>query len=196
MTNTSGGPKNKKMAMFTFTLLIDKFIPWYEMRNRWNRIINKLGYVDEFQKLHNHRTPNSTDIHSTRKIKNIVKYVTKYLTKNEKTTQENTRTPDQEANENQLQESQAYPSTGRIWSCSQNLSGLKGYQSEIDSELDAEMTKIYKDNTIRRFKDTYYSVFYINFADLQAKGYIHLFTYFSDYLINTLNYNHQLKLAS
>jgi hypothetical protein len=32
-----------------FHIIVDKFIPWQEMRDRWNRIINKLGYVDRYR---------------------------------------------------------------------------------------------------------------------------------------------------
>ncbi len=93
-----------------FHIIVDKFIPWNELRNRWNRITNKLGYVDnykhEMKKYHNGnfkvredllerwsyksqinaykvgvandwQSPNSTDIHSIIKIRNIQNYVTK-----------------------------------------------------------------------------------------------------------------------
>jgi hypothetical protein len=32
-----------------FHILVDKFIPWSELRNRWNRIVNKLGYCDRYR---------------------------------------------------------------------------------------------------------------------------------------------------
>jgi len=32
-----------------FHILINKFIPWSEIRNCWNRIQNKLGYVDRYR---------------------------------------------------------------------------------------------------------------------------------------------------
>lgn len=33
-----------------FHILTDKFIFWKTIREKWNRIVNKLGYVDEYQK--------------------------------------------------------------------------------------------------------------------------------------------------
>ena len=48
-----------------FHILADNFIPWNELRNRWNRIINKLGYVDRFHEKHGHKTPNSTTFKSS-----------------------------------------------------------------------------------------------------------------------------------
>lgn len=32
-----------------FHILTNKFIPWEQLRDEWNRIINKLGYVDRYQ---------------------------------------------------------------------------------------------------------------------------------------------------
>lgn len=64
-----------------FHLLTDKFYHWRDIRQDWNRIIGKLGYVDRFQSLHGHRDPNSTDVHAIKKIKNLGAYLSKYCTK-------------------------------------------------------------------------------------------------------------------
>jgi hypothetical protein len=67
-----------------FHIITDKFIPWNELRNCWNRIQNKLGYVDRFNEKWKGRTPNSTDIHSIWKVKNLSAYLAKYCTKEDK----------------------------------------------------------------------------------------------------------------
>lgn len=41
--------ERQKNGNLHFHLLVDKFIPWSELRDRWNRIINKLGYVDAYR---------------------------------------------------------------------------------------------------------------------------------------------------
>lgn len=64
-----------------YHILTDKYIPWQELRDLWNSAQNRLGYVDMFQ----HDNPNSTDIHSLRKVKNVMSYVAKYMTKKEST---------------------------------------------------------------------------------------------------------------
>lgn len=65
-----------------FHILCDRYIPWHQLRQVWNRIQNKLGYVDRFAAEHGHYDPNSTDIHSVKNIKNLARYVAKYCTKN------------------------------------------------------------------------------------------------------------------
>ena len=67
-----------------FHIVFDKFIPWQDCRDRWNRIQNKLGYVDNFNLKYGHSNPNSTDIHSLKKVENIAGYLSKYCSKNSK----------------------------------------------------------------------------------------------------------------
>lgn len=73
----------QKNGNIHFHIIFDKFIPWKEIRDRWNRIQNKLGYVDRFQEKFKHRNPNGTDVHSVIKVSNLAAYFSKYLTKNQ-----------------------------------------------------------------------------------------------------------------
>lgn len=67
-----------------FHLTTDKYIPYAWLRNVWNKMQNKLGYVDRFAALHGHDNPNSTDVHSIKSVKNIAAYIAKYCTKEDK----------------------------------------------------------------------------------------------------------------
>lgn len=165
--------EKQKNGNIHFHILLDRFIPWWEARNRWNRILNKLGYVDRFQEKHGHSTPNSTDIHSTRKIKNIRLYLLKYMAKNE----------------NQ------HPQTGRIWSCNQELSNISGCQLHIDTEVQKEMEKLQKELKPFIFQGDYFQVFNITVNDLFKHSRNILFKYFCDYLIEKFGYHPQLKLV-
>lgn len=168
-----------------YHLLTDCFIPWYELKNRWNRILNKLGYVDRYQEKNGNKQPNSTDIHSTRKIKNVKKYVTKYMTKTEFDIENNTP----EEIENQIVNC-------RLWSCSQNLSNIKGCDMIIDNETEQELKKVVQNSKCHSFHSDYFSVYYINFKDLIKNGSNMLFNRFIQYLTNTFEFNYQLKLTS
>ena len=108
--------EKQKNGSIHFHIIIDKFVHYNDIRNRWNRIVNKLGYVDRYrdamrefykdgfkvrkdllknwnetaQRKVYHKnlntgwhSPNSTDIHSIRKIFNLGKYFVKYMTKNQ-----------------------------------------------------------------------------------------------------------------
>ncbi len=67
-----------------FHIVTDKFLPWQELRDRWNRIQNKGGYTDAFNLKYLHKNPNSTDIHSLKNVKNVAAYLSKYVGKSSK----------------------------------------------------------------------------------------------------------------
>lgn len=64
-----------------FHILIDRFIEWQWVRKAWNQRLELLGYIDEFEKKHGHRDPNSTDIEMIKNLAKSSDYVTKYTTK-------------------------------------------------------------------------------------------------------------------
>lgn len=103
-----------------FHILTDKFIPYRELRTCWNRIQAKLGYIDKFKAVHGHSDPNSTDVHSVVKIKNIRKYVSKYMAK----------TDDSRAVE------------GNIWGLSQSLSQSRPLVLSLHSSFEVAWNEI------------------------------------------------------
>jgi hypothetical protein len=163
-----------------FHILIDKFVAWYELRNRWNRIVNKLGYTDRFKEKHGHKTPNSTDIHSTRKIKNLKAYLAKYLTKQTDST-DNTK----------CENESKFPPSGRIWGCNHALSKTRGLNLIIDSEIDSELRKITERSDCRKYEGNYFTVYFFDFKSFLTAGSEILFKYFADYLFRNLNYSFQ-----
>lgn len=79
----------------------DTFIHYDVLRHYWNSLLKKHGYLDEFIKKFKHDNPNSTDVHSVWKVKNLGAYIAKYMAKNEETAQK---------------------IKGRIWGCNYELS--------------------------------------------------------------------------
>lgn len=129
-----------------FHILTDSFVDYRVLRMRWNRIINKLGYVDEYTRKMNEEIknfsdyynmfinqgsymelirrynrgrasgwtdPNTTDIHSLIKIKNIVAYLSKYMAKDIR----NKESLDMDTIEKQKV-------SGMLWGLSEKLSRL------------------------------------------------------------------------
>lgn len=207
--------EKQKNGNIHFHIIIDKFIGWWEMRNRWNRITNKLGYVDRFQERHGHTTPNSTDIHSTRRIKNVRDYLSKYMSKNEQAQISITRkqneypnslTQDEELLYNKIslkdrakylamstEEIENMKQTGRIWACNQELSNIKGCELDIDNEIATELDKIIQQAHPRVYETEYFKIFSIDLQMLATYSREVLFKYFCNYLITQFNYYPQLK---
>lgn len=65
-----------------FHLITDIFIHLEQLRDLWNNMQNRLGYIDRFAEKHGHRNPNSTDVHSVKNISNVAAYLSKYCCKN------------------------------------------------------------------------------------------------------------------
>lgn len=206
----------QKNGNIHFHILIDKFVHWNDVRNRWNRIINKLGYVDNYRakmklffkngfkvrddllknwsepkqrasykanQLTDFNNPNSTDIHSLKKIRNIKVYLIKYMTKIDDAKQEINNYKEEE----RIQQ-------GRIWSASKNLQNIKGCQIQLDSELEAEITKVVDKSKCVTFDGDYYSVFILSIEDVLRFGGERLYKHFAEYVLSTFDYSLQKPL--
>lgn len=197
-----------------YHIVINEFIEYQELRKRWNRICNKLGYVDAYQKKMKEffkdgfrlsenphdkrsieqqrkafiigqrsdwRSPNSTDIHDTRKIKDLKAYIGKYMSKNP------------QINIDDIQEDDdRLIVKGRLWSCSQDLSKIEGCNLIEDWQISDELEKVAANSKSRFYHDVYFSVLFINASNLKKMGSDLLFNYFYDYLLQKFKF----KLAS
>lgn len=206
----------QKNGNIHFHILIDKFVHWNDIRNRWNRIINKLGYVDRYRikmkeffkdgfkeredlikwwpiknqraaykanQLTDYHNPNSTDIHSLKKIRNIKLYLIKYLTKQDEVT---TDESNKKTNERIQQ--------GRIWSASKNLQSIKGCQVPLDSELEKEISEIIDKSRCQSYYGDYYSCFMVDMESVLKFGGQRLFALFAGYLLDKFDYSLQKPL--
>lgn len=150
--------KNKNIH---FHILIDRYIPYMALRNIWNNIQDRHGYIEKFKSKHGHINPNSTDIHKAKKIRNTVKYITKYFTKGEG----------------------SRIIKGRIWGASSLIHSLKNPSKMMCNDEVAEIDKLHMNKTIKRSKNDYYTTyFYGNLSELQALMPI-LYAFYVDWLL-------------
>ena len=201
--------EKQKNGNIHFHILVDKFIPWWELRNRWNRIQNKLGYVDRYQqkmkkKFKNgfkvdkslektwsakkqyesykcniatdYQNPNSVDIHSLYKIKNIKNYLGKYISKNV-TIDENTTES----------EKKKLLVEGRIWGCNQELGNVKGAKAVISQEIEEEISELLNHPQVFKYKSDYYTVIYASNEFLVNNNFNNLVHIFKDYIDENFN---------
>lgn len=108
--------ERQKNGNLHFHIVSDCYLPYWEVRDLWNHCQDRLGFIQRFHKKHGHVTPNSTDIHSVHKIKDVAAYIAKYISK---------ETEGDESIE------------GRIWDCSENLKAKIKCQFEgVGSDYD------------------------------------------------------------
>lgn len=79
----------------------DTFLHYEKIRSSWNKLLAKNGYLLRFAREFGHLNPNSTDVHSVHKVKNLAGYLAKYMAKNDETRRK---------------------VKGRIWGCNYELS--------------------------------------------------------------------------
>ena len=90
----------QKNGNLHFHITANQSWDWQYIRDTWNNAQKRLGYIDLFNEKHHHINPNSTDIHSVRKIEKAGAYISKYISKID--------------NDSRLVQ-------GKIWDCSQSL---------------------------------------------------------------------------
>ena len=241
--------EKQKNGNIHFHILVDKFIPWSKLRDRWNRIIEKLGYVTAYREsmLQFHKggfqvrqdllkywsfkkqiqayktgskndwnSPNSTDVHSIRKVINLKGYITKYMTKNEDRLKkqldkigyndyklgfdhkfEMSKAKRKSVKTNYRQQQLFRKNTlvrGRIWGCNTELSNIRGATLDVDGEIWDSLNDVIKNSECRTYHDNYFSVYYIDFRSLSELGGEVLFKYFAKYLMERFGYNYQLSV--
>lgn len=95
------------------------------LQRRWNRIINKLGYVDRYTEKTGKKNPPSTDIHKVKDVENIAAYISAYMAKKEL----------------------RRPMCGKYWGCSQTISRCDSIKLIEESEIREEVVAIEKMTT-------------------------------------------------
>lgn len=144
--------KNGKLHVH---FLSDVFIHHAVLRRSWNNILGKNKLLIEFGKKFGHTNPNSTDIHSVRKIKNIAAYVAKYMSKNSL---------------------DLTKIKGRIWGCSQELSKANTTKLFVDRDechtvlkpllnSDLDYKPITRENSITKVQKRIGEIFFLSFVD-------------------------------
>jgi hypothetical protein len=176
-----------------YHILTDMFVPHWELKQVWNRLQNKLGYIDRYAASTGKRQPNSTDIHSIRKVKNISKYVMKYMSKGIGSCHEQVKASEIGHVMRQMKdrrcltnECKAWIKSNRenyrIWGCSHELSNIKGAQEILERELAEEVKILQSDATVKRFVGDYHEVIYIDFDKLYYKKCFNLHRIMTAYL--------------
>lgn len=110
----------QRRGQIHYHITTNKFIHYKDINSVWNKYQKKAGYLDTYGKANGHFNPNSTDVHSVTKIKNIKAYLGKYLSKEISKTESDGRIK------------------GRCWDCSNNLK-VKYFEMEATDEMDRSM---------------------------------------------------------
>lgn len=67
-----------------FHITTNTYIHWKSLRNKWNSIQNRYGYLTKYFETHEDKDANSTDVHAVKNDKGIISYMVKYMLKNDR----------------------------------------------------------------------------------------------------------------
>jgi hypothetical protein len=71
----------QKRGQLHYHLTTNEFQPWTLLRNEWNNLQRKHGYLNEYARKHRHYDANSTDVHAVYKVNDLAAYLSKYMSK-------------------------------------------------------------------------------------------------------------------
>jgi hypothetical protein len=159
-----------------YHLTMPNFIHWREIRDKWNELQREAGLLDEYAEKHKHFDPNSTDVHETRSVKNMAGYLVKELTKSISARKHKAKKVVEsliQAGEIPADKKQQFideytgdemKTEGKLWDCSDNLSGSKYFSVELSSEHDRLLKHMLENNECRELVGDFWKVIYFTDA--------------------------------
>jgi hypothetical protein len=183
-----------------FHIVCDRFIPWSELRDTWNRIQNKLGYVDryreEMKQFHAGGFNVRLDLLKTWSYKNQVRA---YRTgsKNDWNSPNSTdihsivRISNLAAYLSKYctKNDEGRPIEGRLWSLSESLSHVNGCVEVLDQELQTEVISIAQRHECYQIDHEYYSIVMVSCYLLAKYHKSRLYTLFSNHVFEIRNHS-------
>lgn len=129
-----------------------------DVKDKWNSILRKAGYLDQYAKVHGHYHANSTDIHSVNDVENLSAYMVKAFTDSlqeaEKMKKRATGKVKHNIEGEMTKDVQNGEGTeGKIWSCSELLSAahyVKFHQSTRHMEI---LESLERDGRVKWYSD-------------------------------------------
>jgi hypothetical protein len=114
--------KRKDCHQLHYHLTTDVYIDKFELRDKWNELQKKAGYLDHYFTKFGHWNPNSTDVHATHNKRNLIGYLKKKIVRySDKKKYQYLR--NQSLFRAEMAKSVQNKETieGKVWDCSQNI---------------------------------------------------------------------------
>jgi hypothetical protein len=146
------------------------YIHYMKIRNEWNSLLRKAGYLDSYAKVHLHFDANSTDIHAVKKVKNNAAYLIKEFSKAVVESEKGT--------------------DGKVWGCSANLLGIKYYSCQMTNQEIRKLDELERQGIAIFDRQDYFAIVkFVNYAprDLLDSGHARQYREYIDAITDRLN---------
>jgi hypothetical protein len=176
-----------------YHIITDKFIPWSELRDVWNRHQQNLGYVTRYR-------ANQLEWHREGFRPRPELYKKWSIEKQRKAYNEGCRHDWNSPNSTDVhsllrisnvrayfkkymtKSGQSNDIAGRLWGCSLSLTDLKGATVAIYSSIDDELGILEKQESIINFKGEFFTTIYVTPAEFLRLGCKELYDIFESYI--------------
>jgi len=194
--------EKQKNGNIHFHILSDKFIPWSDIRNTWNRIVNKYGYVDRYRDQIKAFHAGDFKIREDLLQKWSYKDQVKAYQKGKANDFSNPNSTDVHSLvyihsvKNYIvkyctKDESNNAVDGRLWGCSESLSNIKGGTDIVDSYVENEIHTLSCLRPTSFYHSDHFTVISISPQDLHTLNLPYLFEMFSCYMIQHFNFNIQ-----
>lgn len=197
--------EKQKNGNIHFHILTDKFIHWSELRNVWNRIQNKLGYVDRYRQemlaFHNGGFKVREDLLKKWDYKNQLKA---YRTgsKQDWNSPNSTDVHSLRFISNTkayvmkyvTKEEHNQELEGRLWGCNYELTNIPGGRVVVDNEICDNVRDLYRQLKPKFFKGDHYTVIYVTPSQLAKFGAKSLVQEFAAFLLEHFGFHYQFDI--
>lgn len=203
MKNYVWRAEKQKNGNIHFHILVDKFVPWSELRDVWNNICNKLGYVDRYRgqmkqyhaagfrlrgellkkwsyknqiKAYHQGVANDWSSPNSTDVHSIgkVSNIAAYVCKY------------------MVKSSQTDESLSRLWGCSYELSRAKGALLEVDSYVSEALGQLYAKIKPKFFHAEHFQVIFVDWWNYARAG----ISSFHNAFVNAISCQFNVEIAS
>lgn len=185
-----------------FHILVDKFIPWSELRDRWNRITNKLGYVDryrdEMRKFHESGFQVRDDLLKSWAYKRQIKAY--QVGKANDWSSPNSTDIHSLQKIHRVKEYILKYCTkdekdgsidGRMWGCNFELSDIPGAKQVAHDSLKNEVNRLISQYPQFRYDGDYFTVLHVSIQEVYNQGCTELYKIFCQFMLEHFKFNVQ-----
>lgn len=110
--------EQQQRGQLHYHLTSDCYVDLQELRNYWNKLVERAHLMEGYKTYYQSSNPNSTDVHSVKNIRDLASYLIKYFTK-------------EYQNPTSLD--------GKLWDCSTTLKQAKYYSTEFTGDIEADV---------------------------------------------------------
>jgi hypothetical protein len=178
-----------------FHIVSDRFIPWNELRNVWNRCQQALGYVTRYRenqvlwhrggfRCHEELLPKWPRAQQIKAYRDGVLH--DWASPNSTDIHSIKLISDVKAyfKKYMTKSGQSSDIEGRLWGCSQNLSRISGARVAVYNRIHEDLDRIQHDKSIRVFSSDFYTVIFITILQLTALGCTELLLVWEEFLLS------------